>query len=167
MILIFKFAPLVINRVDAKPFFLRYKSFLNFRVRRHSKNIQITEIIIPAFNFTCAPCTSAKREVCKYPSVRRNIELRPIMTACIVVCRIQPRLPACRDTGHSAKCDKEKSLYTAVSFQIDCTVFRNALNCKIFSHKRIHDLCRHKIVKSACQNDRIRLITGQFIPQFP
>ena len=45
MILVLKFSSLIINRIDAKPFFLRYKSFLDFRVRRHSKNIQITEII--------------------------------------------------------------------------------------------------------------------------
>ena len=78
MILVLKFSSLIINRIDAEPFFLRHKFFLDFRVGWHTENIQITKVIVPTLFLSCAPCTSTKGRICKYPSVRcYSVAYRP------------------------------------------------------------------------------------------
>ena len=85
MILVLKFSSLIINRIDAEPFFLRHKFFLDFRVGWHTENIQITKVIVPTLFVSFTPCTATKGKICKYPSIRCYIELCPIMASRIIL----------------------------------------------------------------------------------
>ena len=117
----------------------------------HAQRVETGEVMTPALLVALDVCTSSEGAVGRIP-LSGHVELGPVMASGLLRRHIPSRLPAGRDADDSAQSDEKHRLDAAVTLQIQCTVFADAVDRGVVSDERIAYMAGDPVV------DRLGLV---------